>query len=100
VRQTDSVHTSNVSYLYYLSRIKGKIIDEMNGNYTGNERSRAVKLRAAVLGVADIARARNPRFNFPTYPSSERSSMSPYLQSYATVLNNPHAAISRTVIRL
>jgi len=66
VRQTDSVHTSNVSYLYYLSRIKGKIIDEMNGNYTGNERSRGVKLRAAVLGVADIARARNSHSNFPT----------------------------------
>jgi len=43
----------------------------MNGNYTGNERSRAVKLRAAVLGVADIARARNSHFNFPTlsYPN-------------------------------
>ena len=66
VRQTNSVHTSNVSYLYYLNRIKGKIINEMNGNYTGNERSRAVKLRAAVLGVADIARARNSHFNFPT----------------------------------
>jgi len=30
----------------------------MNGNYTGNEQSRAVKLRAAVLRVTDIARAR------------------------------------------
>jgi len=38
----------------------------MNGNYTGNERSRAVKLRAAVLGVADIARARNFHSNIPT----------------------------------
>jgi len=57
VRQTDSVNTSNVSYLYHLNRMKGKITYEMNGNYTGNERSRAVKLRAAVLGVADIALA-------------------------------------------
>ena len=63
VRQTDSVHTSNVNYLYYLNRIKGKRIDEINGNYTGNERSRAVKLRGAVPGVADIARARNSHFN-------------------------------------
>jgi len=40
--------------------------NKRNGNYTGNELSRAVKLRAAVLGVADIARARNSHSNFPT----------------------------------
>jgi len=40
--------------------------NKMNGNYTGNERSRAVKLRMAVLGVADIARACNSHSNFPT----------------------------------
>jgi len=39
----------------------------MSGNYTGNEPSRAVKLRAAVLGVADIARARNSHSNIPTH---------------------------------
>ena len=66
MRQMDSVHTLNVSYLYYLNRMRGKIINEMSGNYTGNERSRAVKLRAAVLGVADIARARNFHSNIPT----------------------------------
>ena len=70
MKQTDSVHTLNVSYLYYLNRIRGKIINEMSGNYTGNERSCAVKLRAAVLGVADIARARNTHFNFPTEVTS------------------------------
>jgi len=42
----------------------------MSGNYTGNEQSRAVKLRAAVLGVADIVCARNTHFNFPTSSSS------------------------------
>jgi len=41
-------------------------MDEINGNYTGNERSCAVKLRAAVLGVVDIARARSSHSNFPT----------------------------------
>ena len=66
MRQTDSVNTSNVNYLYHLNRMKGKITYEMNGNYTGNERSRAVKLRAAVLGVADIARAPNSHSNIPT----------------------------------
>jgi len=34
VRQTDSEHTSNVSYLYYLNRMKEKITNKMNGNYT------------------------------------------------------------------
>ena len=66
VRQTDSVHTSNVSYLYHLNRIKGEIMNEMSGNYTGNERSRAVKLHATVLGFADIAHARNSHSNIPT----------------------------------
>ena len=54
VRQTDRVHTLNVSYLYYLNRIKGKRINEMSRNYTGNEQSHAVKLCTAVLGVVDI----------------------------------------------
>jgi len=64
--QTDSVHILNVNYLYCLNRIKGKITNKMNGNYTGNEPSRAVKLRAAVLRVTDIACARNSHFNIPT----------------------------------
>jgi len=38
----------------------------MNGNYTGNETPRAVKLRTAVLGVTDIVRARNSHFKIPT----------------------------------
>ena len=38
--------------------------------YTGNERSRAVKLRAAVLGVADIAHARNSHSDIPTLITS------------------------------
>jgi len=38
----------------------------MSGNYTWNELSHAVKLRAAVLGVTDIACARNSHFNIPT----------------------------------
>jgi len=71
VRQTDSIHTLNVSYLYYLNGIRGKIINEMSGNYTGNEQSCAVKLRAAVLGVADIACACNTHFNFPTLCTPE-----------------------------
>jgi len=70
MRQMDSVHTLNVSYLYYLNRIRGKIINEMSGNYTGNEPSCAGKLRVAVLGVADIARACNTHFNSPTKPTS------------------------------
>jgi len=62
VRQTDRVHTSNISYLYCLNEIKEKTKqNKMNGNYTGNERS-----RAAVLGVTDIACARNSHFNIPT----------------------------------
>jgi len=38
----------------------------MSGNYSGNELSRAVKLHADVLGVTDIACARNSHFNIPT----------------------------------
>ena len=38
----------------------------MSGNYTGNETSHAVKLREVVLGVTDIARARNSHCNIPT----------------------------------
>jgi len=34
MRQTDSIHTLNVSYLYYLNRMKEKITNKMNGNYT------------------------------------------------------------------
>jgi len=39
--------------------------DEMNGNYTGNELSRAVKLRAAMLGVTDIVCDRNSHIKIP-----------------------------------
>ena len=55
VRQTDSVHTSNVSYLY-LNRIKGKIMNEMNGNYN----------REWTVPCSETARARNSHSNFPT----------------------------------
>ena len=67
MRRTDSVHTSNVNYLHCLNKIKGKRINKMSGNYTGNELPHAVKLCTAVLGVTDIACAHNSHFNIPTY---------------------------------
>jgi len=39
----------------------------MNGNYTRDKPSCAVKLRAAVLGVTAIACTRNSHFNIPTW---------------------------------
>ena len=41
--------------------------NKMSGNYTGNELSHAMKLHAAVLGVTDLACARNSHFNIPTH---------------------------------
>jgi len=57
----------------------------MNGNYTGNETFRAVKPRAAVLGVADIVRARNSRSNFPTQNSRDLGQNAPLFQGQGII---------------
>jgi len=56
VRQTASVHTSNVNYSYCLSKIKEK-----------SKTNRAEIIRKWTIPCSETARARNSHSNFPTY---------------------------------